>query len=177
MRIENPKISSKEIIKHASEKWAVLSYNEKEKFQKQFQINYATYCKKRDEFYNSLTADQKSLLDTLKQKKKIISKKKIDEMKEEALGKPKRPLNAFHKFARENRGESDERSNKWNTFLQMKKKWSSLELEKKEKYIAEAKESMIQYKDALLEWEKQMINLGHINIVRRTTLQLLNKAT
>lgn len=59
----------------------------------------------------------------------------------------------------------------------MKKKWSSLELEKKEKYIAEAKESMIQYKDALLEWEKQMINLGHINIVRRTTLQLLNKAT
>ena len=78
-------------------------------------------------------------------------------------------MNAFFLF-----GEDLRQNYKKSSVLELtsiaKEKWSNLAESDKEEYKTKAAKLLEQYKIDLLEWEKQMIADGELDVVRNTNL-------
>lgn len=75
---ENPSIRAPEIVKKASEKWAELDPMEKEDFRKQYNQNYEVYVQELKAYNDSLTDEQKQLIQKNKEKSKETIDKQVN---------------------------------------------------------------------------------------------------
>ncbi|XP_029049903.1 transcription factor A, mitochondrial-like [Osmia bicornis bicornis] len=164
---ENPNLRAPEIVKKASEKWAELDPLEKEDFRKQYSQNYEMYVQELKAYNDSLTDEQKQLIQQNKEKSKETS----DKQKKETFGKPKKPLTAFLAYMLSKKNEKDPNLAYKNWLQVISTNWNEMSDTAKQPYVAQATESMMQYRKNVDEWEKKMISLGHSDIVRRQTLR------
>lgn len=77
---EQPGMKPVEVIKKASREWAELDPSEKEHFQKEYNDNYKMYIEQLKEYNNSITDEQKRLLEE-KQKEYKQSNIQVDSKK------------------------------------------------------------------------------------------------
>ncbi|XP_043254502.1 transcription factor A, mitochondrial [Colletes gigas] len=160
----------KEFLPVAAKEWANLNPNEKEFFKRQYKTNYEIYVQELKEYEHSLTTEQKQLLVNQKIKEKNHKTKLENKQKQETFGKPKRPLNAFMLYiaSRKHEKTSDITYTQWVSLLT--KHWHNMTDVEKESYFIEAKQLKTKHIEDLQNWESDMLDLGHTDIVRRKTL-------
>ncbi|XP_076627517.1 mitochondrial transcription factor A isoform X2 [Colletes latitarsis] len=163
-------MSYKEFLPVAAKEWANLNPNEKEDFRKQYKTNYEIYVQELKEYEDSLTPEQKQLLINQKMKQKEQKTKLANKQKQETFGKPKQPLNAFMLYVASKKHEktSDIIRTQWMSLLT--KDWHNMTDVEKENYFIKAKQLKAKYDEDLENWEMDMLDLGHTDIVRRKTL-------
>ncbi|XP_076675016.1 mitochondrial transcription factor A isoform X2 [Andrena cerasifolii] len=172
---EEPDIKPSEIVKKASKEWAKLDPIRKEDFKKLYHQNYELYVQQLKEYENSLTEEQRQLL---KERKKRHQEGSIDmdsRRKSETFGKPKKPPNGFLLYVSSKKKDKDPHIVPKDWIREVTTSWKKLPDTDKEEYKTRADEMMTQYKQTLEEWEKNMIGLGHPEIVRRKTLHQYNE--
>ncbi|XP_076654774.1 mitochondrial transcription factor A [Halictus rubicundus] len=168
---ENPDMKAMEVVRKASTDWNNMDPAVKETYKNQYSQKYEEYLENLKQYKESLTDQQKELL--AEQKKK--SKEKTDAMnikrKMDLFQKPKKPQNAFLLFLDSKRKIDNPRENLKSWVCDTTEKWKKMSNEQKERFYSESSKLMEQYKEDLIKWEQNMINLGHPDIVRRSSLQ------
>ncbi|XP_033304836.1 transcription factor A, mitochondrial-like isoform X2 [Bombus bifarius] len=162
---ETPDMRYSLILKRASKEWAELDFTKKECFIDQYHTNFEVYKNELKEYNDSLTDEQRQLW---KKKKKEYEKNNSN--KHEMLGKPKKPPNAYFCYisSKKNNKNPDMTSKEWVKLLSTS--WKELSEAEKESYITEATQLQTQYYKDLEKWEMEMIQSGHIDVVRSKIL-------
>ncbi|XP_033304835.1 transcription factor A, mitochondrial-like isoform X1 [Bombus bifarius] len=167
---ETPDMRYSLILKRASKEWAELDFTKKECFIDQYHTNFEVYKNELKEYNDSLTDEQRQLW---KKKKKEYEKNNSNvgnKRKHEMLGKPKKPPNAYFCYisSKKNNKNPDMTSKEWVKLLSTS--WKELSEAEKESYITEATQLQTQYYKDLEKWEMEMIQSGHIDVVRSKIL-------
>ncbi|XP_031848433.2 mitochondrial transcription factor A [Nomia melanderi] len=162
----NPNIKVTEVVKEASKKWAEMEPTYKLNFSKQYDTNYKIYLEELKRYVDSITEEQKSLMFEQKSKRKDRSATLEIKRKIEIYKKPKKPRNAFLIYMDKNKKERGSDINVKDWISELSKKWKNMSHAEKEQYRVEGTKLMEQYKKDLVAWEKEMISLGHPDIVR-----------
>ncbi|XP_076278163.1 mitochondrial transcription factor A [Lasioglossum baleicum] len=167
----NPDIKVTEIIHKASKEWNNMDQTVKDGFKNQYSQNYKQYLQNLKEYQESLTDKQKEFLE--KQKKKAKDKAVATNIKQkmDLFQKPKRPQNAFLLFLESKRKIEQPRDKLKDWVCDATKIWKTLPTEQKEHYFGQASKLMVDYKEELVKWEQNMVNLGHPDIIRRSRPQ------
>jgi len=95
-----------------------------------------------------------------KNRVKVLKRKKNRE-----LGKPKKPLNSFFQYKKQNVRNPNEIYQGY--MDRIKSSWQNLSDAEREKYKP-SQEEILAYHKALLKWEEEMTKLGHHDVVRLT---------
>ncbi|RLU25751.1 hypothetical protein DMN91_001909 [Ooceraea biroi] len=163
---ENPNYSYKDIVKKASEQWTELDPAIKQNLQKQFAEQHSIYKQKLMEYENSITSDQKMLVKEELRKKELAWEKNQIKQKLVALGKPKRPLNAFYLFVQSKRVTKDPLTPQKDWMSKISKEWKDMTMDAKNKYVTEATKLFENYKVDVKKWEQDMIQAGHHDLLK-----------
>ncbi|VVC29009.1 High mobility group box domain [Cinara cedri] len=167
-------LRTKDTFRILSEMWKLFDVNTKEKMTEAYGKELVKYKENMKNYKESLTDEQKNELfrakyEALEQKTKRKLKKELKE-----LGKPRKPPTAYILFATEHlKYNRDEPVNKY--MVTIAKKWKELDSDKKNKYLEEASDEIDKYNDALIKWEKDMIQAGRLDLVRNSSI--INSST
>lgn len=178
MKAQHPDVSPQQIVAKISQLWAVLEPATKQQLKLDYNRQFAEYKVKLQEFQQSMTIDQK--IDLGKQQSSQRKKLQSTSLKQkmESLGKPKKPKNSFLCFMDECRMESQIPGSMARQAKVYSEKWNDLSAEEKQKYMIQAAEAQKEYNERLQEWEKKMVEMGYIEILRkrnRKIIKLVNK--
>ncbi|XP_054008019.1 transcription factor A, mitochondrial isoform X1 [Hylaeus anthracinus] len=172
---ENPSLKSSEVVQMASKEWANMDSTLKENYRIQYKRNYEVYQEELQKFKSSLTKEQLELMNDMKIKEQQMNLKKENKLKQTIFKKPKRPQNAFLLFLKSQRDNKSPDMSSLEWLKSMKEKWNDLPNEEKQQLSTEAAQLMIQYEKDLANWEREMITLGHSEIVRSKTLRSIKE--
>ncbi|XP_060812706.1 transcription factor A, mitochondrial [Bombus pascuorum] len=167
---ETPNIKYTEILKRASKKWAELNHTEKQYYVNVYVKNYEAYMNKLKEYNNSITDEQKKLWNKKKKEYKRNNSEIYTKRKYALLGKPKKPLNAYLCYLTSKKIEKDPNMTNQEWVKLLTTNWKKLSDTEKESYFTESAQLRIQYLKDLENWEIEMINSGHFDVVRPTIL-------
>ncbi|KAH0953773.1 hypothetical protein HN011_009212 [Eciton burchellii] len=154
---EYPNYAYQDIMKKASEQWAQVDPMTKQNMRKQFVEQHTIYKQKLMDYKNSITYDQKIIMETELIKKENALRKNQIKQKLTELGKPKRPLNAYHLFIQSKRDAKDSSMSQSTWMITMAKEWKDMSVDAKSKYVAEATKLIENYKIDMKNWEQNMI--------------------
>ncbi|EZA60716.1 Transcription factor A, mitochondrial [Ooceraea biroi] len=118
------------------------------------------------EYENSITSDQKMLVKEELRKKELAWEKNQIKQKLVALGKPKRPLNAFYLFVQSKRVTKDPLTPQKDWMSKISKEWKDMTMDAKNKYVTEATKLFENYKVDVKKWEQDMIQAGHHDLLK-----------
>lgn len=166
---EYPNYTYSDIVKKASKQWAQVEPKVKENLRKQYMEQHLIYKQKLQDYENSITWDQKALVNEQLIKKEHEWEKNQVKQKLAELGKPKRPLSAFFLFLQNKQDSKDPQVLYKDWVNNVSKEWKNMTKEAKEKYVAEATQLRDKYKIDLKKWEKNMIQAGHQNLLKSNT--------
>ncbi|XP_078045271.1 mitochondrial transcription factor A [Augochlora pura] len=169
----NPEIKPYEIIKIASQEWANLDPAVKENFKHQYDESYKQYAVDIKQYNESLTDQQKLLLIELKEKSKQKSASMDMKRKKISFEKPRKPRNAFLIYLQHQRSNKNPDVLLKDWVSGVTKRWSTMTNEEKQVYINEATMLMDKYKKDIVSWERNMVSLGHPEMLRRKTYKNL----
>ncbi|KAL6447875.1 hypothetical protein ACFW04_000155 [Cataglyphis niger] len=165
---EYPNYTQKDIVKKAAEQWTQVEPTIKQNFQKQYMEQQSVYKQKLMDYKNSITDDQRMLIQKQLIKKENALERSQIKQKLADLGKPKRPLTAFFLFVQDNKMIKDSQISQSNWMRNMSKEWKNLTMEAKNKYTAEAAQLLEKYKTDIKKWEENMIQKGHQDLLKST---------
>lgn len=147
IKVNNPNIPHKELVKIAAKKWENFDETKKKELEIQHRKEEKEYILALHEYEKSLTNEQKMQLEEIKNSLTELKEKRQFKKRLRDLGKPKRPLSAFLGFLNEdfNKRNRDKMSYKeWQ--LAIVEKWKALSKEEQEKYFIQQKIDYQKYK-------------------------------
>lgn len=163
---EYPTYSYQNIVKKASEQWVQADPLVKQNLQKQFAEQHLIYKQKLMDYENSITTDQKLLVKEELMKKERAWEKNLIKQKLVALGKPKRPVNAFYLFVQSKRATKDPQISQPDWMIKIGKEWKNMTMDAKNKYITEATKLYENYKIDMNKWEQNMAEAGYHDLLK-----------
>ncbi|KZC07841.1 PREDICTED: transcription factor A, mitochondrial-like [Dufourea novaeangliae] len=169
LKEENPDLKAIHLAQKASQAWAQLNPNYKEHLRNEYIQNYETYVVKVKEYENSLTEEQKKLLKESKTRYKLANRGLDVKEKLKTFQKPKRPMTSFFIYVKSKQNERKPNITQRVWMKDVAEQWYAMSDIERAKYNTEASGLKKQYNQELLKWEKEMIELGHLDIVRVET--------
>ncbi|XP_004473261.1 transcription factor A, mitochondrial-like isoform X2 [Dasypus novemcinctus] len=166
IKAQNPDAKIPEIIQKIAQQWRELPDSQKKIYEDAYRADWQAYKEEINRIQEQLTPSQiLSLEKEIMQKrlkKKALIKKRVLTM----LGKPKKPRSAFNIFVSEcfQEAKEDSPQAKMKTLIL---NWKNLPDPQKQVYIQLAKDDKIRYDNAMKSWEKQMIDIGRKDLIRR----------
>ncbi|XP_045476712.1 transcription factor A, mitochondrial [Harmonia axyridis] len=166
---DNPELKITDVIKKCAEDWKNSSVAIREKYDNEYKKEIEDFNKIFLDYSMRLTEEQREYLKQLSREKTASKKKRKLKQKLKELHKPKKPANAFFLYI------MDQARTKGHTAAEemksIKGSWYLLDESEKKTYYDKATQLMDKYKEDLLKWEKSMIQEGHIDVVRRKSLE------
>ncbi|XP_058805307.1 transcription factor A, mitochondrial isoform X2 [Phymastichus coffea] len=160
-----PDLKATDIVKVMAEEWRNCDPELKKSYQKKFLLEMQDYLAALEKYNNSISKEQRDLIDAAKVKqKKHLEQTKIL-AKQEELGKPKKPFSPFLGYLEEKKAYW--KDGNYQAFLkEMSQEWKNMSDDLKQKYVMKTKAQMDKYKEEIMKWEERMIREGHLDVVR-----------
>lgn len=162
-----------DVIKIGSEMWKTTNEAAKKKLQDEFKHDMEKYAIQISKYNSSLSEQQKleikEAFQEMKEEKQRRDERLALAKRNKELGKPVKPLSSyflFYKSEKHNRGDRSVTEFQ----VELSNKWQNLSESAKQKYIQDAAKSLEAYEKTLEAWEKKMINLGNLDVVRQKTI-------
>lgn len=170
-KVEGPDKSLVEVVKIVAKQWNALDEGKKKKYQEEFKKEQVVFNQKMAQYVGKLTNEQKESIremkvDMAEKKERRQFRKKITD-----LGKPKRAKSAFLIFLQEETKKKPRGDVPYQEFLNATStKWNGMTEKAKESYMQASAAENKKYQEALGKWEKQMVQQGHLDVVRQEAL-------
>lgn len=168
IRPEIPTRSVPEMGRLIGEKWRNLDDDRKNVYRAKSEELRAEYAKEKTDFLLDLSySEKKELAEEMKQKK-LARQKKRKQAENRKLHKPKPgPTSSFACFLKER--ESTRSDQPITEFVKhLATEWKQMSSDEKFPFIALAEKNRISYQNKLELWEKEMINAGREDLVRKS---------
>lgn len=166
---DNPNISRTEVIAIASQQWKNVDPEEKSHLAIQRKELYEKYKNDIKIYYDNMTPEEIKLDERKKQQKML---KKLQTARKE-LGMPKMPAASFGMFMAENYSQHAGSDKVTVIFKKLKDQWKNMSDAEKAKYKEQSLQSSENYKVEMERWEKEMMELGRFDVIRKSTLMRL----
>uniref|UniRef100_A0A914WYY5 HMG box domain-containing protein n=1 Tax=Plectus sambesii TaxID=2011161 RepID=A0A914WYY5_9BILA len=132
--------------------WSNLSTDEQKKYKDAFHAEYVVYRQKMQDWKAQLIADgRKGVVNKLESVYNRVPPPSV-------FDKPTYPVRPIDRFRAETSTENDEDNLSENHWLSM---WRKLSPAEKKKYTEPFKADMVEYREELAEWKRNMIVNGH----------------
>ncbi|GFO28631.1 mitochondrial putative transcription factor a [Plakobranchus ocellatus] len=163
---DHPEASRKEIVTIASQQWKNVDPEEKSLLTMQRKELFEKYKNDMKNYIDSMTPEEIRLEEKRKQQKMA---KKL-KMARRELGMPKMPGSAFTYFMSEQYSQHSGEEGVTQIFKKLRNHWDSLSEKEKEKYKQQSTQKSEVYKEEMERWEKEMMELGRFDVIRKSTL-------
>ncbi|GFR74404.1 mitochondrial putative transcription factor A [Elysia marginata] len=163
---ENPKLVRKEIVAIASKRWKSVDPEEKSHLAMQRKELFKKYKEDMKNYLDNMTPEEMKLEE---RKKQQIKAKKLKTARRE-LGMPKMPASPFCCFMAEHYPQYAGEENVTQIFKRLRANWNNLSEADKEKYTQQSLRRSETYRDEMERWEKEMMELGRFDVIRKSTL-------
>uniref|UniRef100_A0A1A9WVQ1 HMG box domain-containing protein n=1 Tax=Glossina brevipalpis TaxID=37001 RepID=A0A1A9WVQ1_9MUSC len=172
IKIENPKLPPKDIVRLVSKKWESTEPSIKTQFQEKYQKDRLKYIETRTKYEANITDEQRKEMKQLKLEMREVKEKRLMRKRMKELGRPKRPLPGFIKFVAKERVNTPPLPKQpWRDwFKKAAIKWSQLSDDEKGVYINETRKELETYRKEVALWEEKMIRQGNVDVVRHGSL-------
>ncbi|XP_022905122.1 transcription factor A, mitochondrial-like [Onthophagus taurus] len=165
----NPSVKLGEITKILAEKWKTVNEDVKKAYEEKYKKEMVKYTKEHLDYLASLTDQQKQILsDYAKEKKHIKETKKLHQFYKDS-NKPKRPKGPYMWYVTEK--SSIDKQPLRTLLSECKGKWMNMSESEKLKYTQMYEDDKKRYETEMEAWEGKMIEEGHLNVIRKSTLE------
>ncbi|KAK3801982.1 hypothetical protein RRG08_064576 [Elysia crispata] len=163
---DHPNASRKEVVAIASQQWKSVDPEEKSHLAMQRKDLFEKYKDDMKSYLENMTPEEMKLEGRRKQQKMT---KKLKRARRE-LGMPKMPASAFCCFMTEHYSEHAGEDKVTRIFKRLRDQWDSLSDAEKEKYQKQSAQRSEVYKEEIERWEKDMMEMGRFDVIRKSTL-------
>ncbi|XP_055709653.1 transcription factor A, mitochondrial [Phlebotomus papatasi] len=171
MAAENSQLTMGELIRNIAKQWKTVDDSKKRKYEEEFRKDQAVYLQKRAQYESKLTDEQKENIQLMKETIAEAKEKKAFRKKLRELGKPKKPQSPFLRFLNEERLKKPQGNEPYREWLNtVSAKWMGLPEKAKDVFVQASHVEMQKYQEELAKWEKSMVKLGHLDVVRHEAL-------
>ncbi|XP_059617164.1 transcription factor A, mitochondrial [Phlebotomus argentipes] len=171
MLAENKNWSVNELVQNIARQWKAVDEASKKKYEEDYKRDQALYLQKRAQYESKLTEEQRENIQLMKETMAEAKEKRAYRKKIKDLGKPKKPQSPFLKFLNEQKAKNPHTPGSYQEWLSSNSaKWIALSEKQRDTYIQSSHDEMQKYREELIKWEKNMVKLGHVDVVRQEAL-------
>ncbi|RUS86157.1 hypothetical protein EGW08_006105 [Elysia chlorotica] len=163
---DHPNASRKEVIAIASKKWKDVDPEEKSHLAMQRKDLFEKYKDDMKSYVDNMTPEEMKLEDRRKQQKLA---KKLKTARRE-LGMPKMPASAFCCYMADQYPQHAREDAVTRVFKKLRDQWNNLSESEQEKYKKQSAQRSEAYKEEIVRWEKEMMEMGRFDVIRKSTL-------
>lgn len=164
---QNPKIAAVDIVRQISKTWPTVDEGLKKKLTEEYLKDRAEYTKQLAVYESKLTDDQRVGIKAAKEERADDKEKRAHKKKLRENHKPKKPATGYIRYQLEmqpTRGDM----NRHDFIRKIATAWNELPEAKRKPYNDAYAADAVKYKDELAKWEKEMIKLGNVDLVRKS---------